>query len=257
MKIINALSDEVILVDEPEGLEDWRSAIGHPQNRLWGYSSLGLIRDQATLDALPADFKQFGRDPMLGVILFEDVRGENRTEGADGIIDGNDQIWLSDNAVPRINYGISFNVAWKGLVVDMLFQGVGAYDKIVKTQNTRNGGVFQVGARPYFELWTDRWTPERTDAPYPSAGGWGMNEFGWAPSQFWIRSGAYLRLKNLNIAYELPINWLDKNNMSVQIFVNGTNLFVLSEFKEYDPEQDRLDSYPLMKTYTGGLNIKF
>ncbi len=249
--------DKVILVDEPAGLEDWRSAIGHPQNRLWGYVSQGIIRDQATLDAIPSDFTQFGRDPMLGVILFEDIRGANRTEGADGIVDDNDQTWLSDNAVPRINYGISFNLAWKGLVVDMLFQGVGAYDKIVKTQNTSTGGVFQTGDRPYFELWTDRWTPERPDAPYPRAGNWGMNEFGWAPSQFWIRSGAYLRFKNLNIAYDLPISWLEQKNMKIQVFVNGTNLFVASKFKEYDPEQDRLDSYPLMKSYTGGLNIKF
>ena len=115
--------------------------------------------------------------------------------------------------------------------MDILFQGVGQYDKIVKTQNTRSGGVFQVGSRPYFELWTDRWTPERTDAPYPRAGNWGMNEFGWGASQFWMRSGAYLRFKNLNIAYDLPINWLDKNDMSIQLFVNGTNLFVVSEFK--------------------------
>ena len=249
--------DKVMKLDEPAGLEDWRSAIGHPQNRLWGYLSEGIIRNQATLDALPSDFKQFGRDPMLGVLLFKDIRGANRTEGADGIIDANDQTWLSDNAIPRINYGISMNLAWKGLSVDVLFQGVGQYDKIVKTQNNPTGGVFQVGGRPYFELWTERWTPETPDAPYPRAGDWGMEEFGWAPSDFWIRSGAYVRLKNLNIAYDLPIHWLSEHNVNMQLFVNGVNLFVISAFKEYDPEQDRLDSYPIMKSYTGGLNIKF
>jgi hypothetical protein len=249
--------DKVVVLDEPAGLEDWRSAIGHPQNRLWGYISKGIIRDQASLDALPSDFTQFGRDPMLGVILFDDIRGVNRTEGADGIVDNNDQDWLSENAIPRINYGINFNLAWKGIQLDVLLQGVGAYDKIVKTQNTRSGGVFQVGARPYFELWTDRWTPDRPDAPYPRAGGWGMNEFGWAPSDFWIRNGSYMRLKNLNLAYTLPFNWLKSNDFNIQVFFNGTNLFVISSFKEYDPEQDRLDSYPIMKSYTGGINIKF
>ena len=249
--------DKVVVIDEPVGLEDWRTAIGHPINRIWGYRSNGIIRDQATLNQLPEGFTQFGREPMLGAILYEDIRGVNRTEGADGIIDQNDQDWLSSNAIPRINYGVNAGFSWKNLKVDFLLQGVGAYDKIVKTQNTSSGGVFQTGDRPYFDLWTDRWTPERTDAPYPRAGGWGMPEFGWGPSDFWIRSGSYLRLKNLNVAYDLPFEWLAANNINLQFFFNGTNLFVLTPFKEYDPEQDRLDSYPLMKSFTGGINVRF
>ncbi|EON77969.1 TonB-dependent receptor [Lunatimonas lonarensis] len=254
---IGYAKDKVLVIDEPVGLEDWRTAIGHPINRIWGYRSRGIIRDQATLEALPEGFMQFGREPMLGVILYEDIRGVNRTEGSDGIVDENDQDWLSDNAIPRINYGINGGFSWRNLKVDFLLQGVGAFDKIVKTQNTSTGGVFQTGDRPYFDLWTNRWTPNRTDAPYPRAGGWGMPEFGWGPSDFWIRSGAYLRLKNLNIAYDIPSRFLTANNINLQFFFNGTNLFVLSAFTEYDPEQDRLDSYPLMKSYTGGINVRF
>lgn len=249
--------DRVRVIDEPVGLEDWRTAIGHPLNRIWGYRSNGIIRDQATLNSLPEGFMQFGREPMLGGILYQDIRGVNRTEGSDGIVDDNDQDWLSDNAIPRINYGINGGFSWRNLKIDFLLQGVGAFDKIVKTQNTRNGGVFQTGDRPYFDLWTNRWTPDRIDAPYPRAGRWGMPEFGWGPSDFWIRNGAYVRLKNLNVAYDIPFQFLKSNNINLQFFFNGTNLFVLSAFNEYDPEQDRLDSYPLMKSYTGGINVRF
>lgn len=249
--------DKVVMIDEAVGLEDWRSAIGHPVNRIWGYRTAGIIRDQATLDALPAGFTQFGREPMLGVILFEDIRGPNRLEGSDGIVDLNDQDWLSDNAIPRINYGVHGGMSWKNLKIDFLFQGVGRFDKIVRTQNTPNGGVFQTGDRPYFPLWVDRWRPDRPNAPYPRAGAWGLEEFGWGPSDFWMRSGAYLRLKNLNVAYDLPFQWMKSNNINMQIFFNGTNLFVISAFKEYDPEQDRLDSFPLMKSFTGGINVRF
>jgi TonB-linked SusC/RagA family outer membrane protein len=254
---IGYAKDKVVFIDEPVGLEDWRSAIGHPVNRIFGFKTDGIIRDQASLDGIPEGFTQFGRDPMLGVILFQDIRGVNRSEGADGIVDNNDQDWLSDNAIPRINYGINGGFSWKNLSVDFLLQGVGNYDKIVKTQNTSSGGVFQVGDRPYFPLWVDRWRPDRPSAPYPRAGNWGMPEFGWGPSDFWIRSGAYLRLKNINVAYDLPFEWLKSNNINLQFFFNGTNLFVLSPFKEYDPEQDRLDSFPLMKSFTGGLNVRF
>lgn len=73
-----------------------------------------------------------------------------------------------------------------------------------------------------------------------------------------MRNGAYLRLKNLNIGYTLPRTWFSKLGVNnVQLFVNATNLFCISGMDEMDPEQDTLDSYPLMRTYTGGLSINF
>ena len=250
--------DKVLYIDEAVGLESWRSAIGHPLDRLWGYEDYGLIRTQAQLDALPAGFTQFGQKPVLGAILFKDIRGENRSPGADGKIDANDQTWLSSNAIPRINYGINLNAEWKGLSLDVLFQGVGGYDKMVRTMNTPTGGVFQTGGSPYFQLWVDHWTPENPGAKYPRSAGWGASQFGWEPSTFWMRNGAYLRLKNLNLAYSLPKKWIaflliDK----CQVYLNATNLFYISGFKETDPEQYMLDSYPIMKSFTGGLNINF
>ena len=251
--------DKVVYIDEPEGLEPWRSAMGHPLNRHWGLISEGIIRDQETLDNLPSGFTQYGRTPMLGVILYKDIRGENRTPEPDGKIDNNDYDWLSENAKPRINYGVTLGGSWKGISVDMLFQGVGAYDKMVATQNTPHGGVFQAGNRPYFELWTKHWSPEHPDAPYPRASAaWGKPEYGWGPSTFWMRNGAYLRFKNLNLAYSLPKSWLTHAMVeTLQIFFNGTNLFVITGFKEHDPEQATLDSYPIMRSYTFGMNLTF
>lgn len=250
--------DKVQYIDEAEGIQEWRSSIGHPVDRIYGYQDYGIIRDQSTLDALPSGFTQFGRAPVLGAILFKDVRGEGRTDGADGKIDENDEMYLSDNAIPRINYGINLEGEWKGFSISLLFQGVGAYDKIVKTLNNSDGGVFQVGSRPYFELWVDHWSPDNTDAKYPRAADWGKQEFGYAPASFWIRNGAYLRLKNMNVAYTVPKRWTDKLLIGkLQVFFNGTNLFCISGFKETDPEQYALDSYPIMKSFTCGLNINF
>lgn len=250
--------DKVKYIDEAIGLESWRSAIGHPLDRIWGYEDYGIIRDQATLDKLPADFKQWGSAPMLGAILYKDIRGENRSEGPDGKVDANDMTWLSENAIPRINYGLNFDVEWKGISLSVLFQGVGAYDKIMSTKDTPNGGVFQGGQRPYFEIWTDHWTPENPDAEYPRAAEYSWNPFGIYASRFWIRNGAYLRLKNINLAYTLPKEWtsfllIDK----CQIYLNATNLFYISGVKETDPEQYAMDSYPIMKSFSAGLNINF
>lgn len=251
------VKDKWNVLDEAEGLESWRSAIGHPNKRLQGYLSDGIIRTQEQLDALPEGFTQFGRKPILGTLLFKDIRGTNYSEGADGKIDSNDLTYLSDKGTPRINYGFGFNLSWKGITLDAHFQGVGAYDRML---NTKNGdGVFQVGEKPYFELWTgDVWTPENVNAKYPRVSGEWQEEYGAAGSTYWMRNGAYLRLKNLNIGYSLPKIWFSKIGVSnVQVFVNGTNLFCISGMDEMDPEQETLDSYPLMRTFTGGLSINF
>lgn len=248
--------DKVLYIDEAAGLPAWRTAIGNPKDRILGYVSEGLIRDQKTLDDLPAGFTQWGRTPQLGVILYKDLRGADWENSApNGKVDGFDQTYLSNNAIPRINYGVNLSAQWKGISVSTLFQGVGAYDRVLSTIN--GGGVFQVGGRPYFELWTKRWTPTNTDAKYPRAGGW-MEEYGAATSNFWMRNGAYVRLRNLNISYQLPQQWISLFKMhTFRVFFNGSNLFVISAIKEMDPEQATIDSYPVMKTFAGGVTITF
>jgi TonB-linked SusC/RagA family outer membrane protein len=255
--------DEWDIWDEPESYTDgtyegnWRSRIGKPASRVYGLIAEGMIRTQADLDALPEGYKVYGRDPQIGTLYFKDIRGANFSEGPDGKIDNYDKTYLSDNGAPRINYGFGTNLSWKGISVNAHFQGVGAYDRMVRTRN--GAGVFQVD-RPYFELWADNyWTPETPDARYPRvAGRWRQAEYGGTESSFWVLNGAYLRLKNLNIGYTLPESWYERLGLSkVQLFVNGTNLFVLTDFDVYDPEQATLDSYPLMKTFTGGVSINF
>ncbi|WP_245786907.1 SusC/RagA family TonB-linked outer membrane protein [Algoriphagus aquimarinus] len=257
--------DQWDIFDEPESYTDgtyegnWRSTIGQPANRVFGYISKGIIRTQAELDALDPSFKQFGRAPIIGGLLFEDIRGANYSEGPDGKIDSNDQTYLSDNGAPRINYGFGFKGDWKGITFNAHFQGVGAYDRMVSTRN--GGGVFQVGEKPYFEIWAkdNYWTPENPNAEYPRVNGqWMQPEVGGGPSSFWLRNGAYMRLRNLNLGYNLPEKWFSKSgNTKIQIYGNATNLFVISDLKEHDPEQNTLDSYPLMKTFTAGLVVQF
>lgn len=245
----------------PGGNLEWRSAIGRPVNRIIGYKSLGIVRTQEQLDQLlEAGFKQFGRDPYLGGLYFEDIRGDNYSEGPDGKIDGNDVQILSENNSPRINYGLGFNLSWKNFTVDAHFQGVGAYDRIIS--NKEGDGMRQHGGniRPYYPIWADDvWTPDNPDGEYPRPIGQNWYESGTGTSSFWITDGAYIRLKNLNIGYNLPLPWVSALRLkSAQLFFNGNNLFVFSAMKEFhDPEQDYYDSYPIMKSFTFGIDVKF
>ncbi|QGY48008.1 SusC/RagA family TonB-linked outer membrane protein [Maribellus comscasis] len=257
--------DQSALYSPGGNLEEF-SAIGKPLNRLTGYKTLGIIRTQEQLDDLLASgFTQFGRDPYLGGLYFEDIRGDGYSAGPDGKIDSNDIQVLSDNGAPRINYGFGGSVTWKGITVDAHFQGVGMYDRMVSNlggYEAGMGGIRQYGGtvRPYYPIWaSDVWTPDTPDAKYPRVVGKSWYESGTGNQSFWIRNGAYLRLKNLNIGYAIPQSWISGFKISsAQVFFNGTNLFVLSAMTEFhDPEQDTYDSYPLMKSFTFGLDIKF
>ena len=241
--------------------QDFRYPVGQPNNRLFGYEAVGLIRTQKELDELIASgYTTFGRKPYLGGIRYKDVRGANFSKTPDGKIDDNDVVLLSNNALPRINFGLGFSVSWKGISLEALMQGVGNYDRMISNQDGE--GMRQHGGsiRPYYPIWTtDVWTPENPNAKYPRPIGQNWLESGTLGSSFWVKNGAYLRLRNLNISYNLPSKWMKPLGMTgTQIFLNGTNLLTFSEIKEFhDPEQKNYDSYPVMKTFTVGLNIKF
>jgi TonB-linked SusC/RagA family outer membrane protein len=240
------------------------SKVGLSNGRQIGLIAVDIIRTQEQVDELKAQgFKQYGRDPYLGGILYKDTRGDGYSEGPDGRIDGNDSYnLLSDNAEPRMNYGFGGEVSWKGFTVSAHFQGVGPYDKFVSGADGNKGFQQYGGAnRPYFPIWTgdDVWTPENPGAKYPRVVGSVWYESGAGITSFWKRNGAYIRLKNLNISYAIPRTLLRHVGLTQgQLFLNGTNLFSISQVNEFmDPEQAYYDSYPLMKTFTVGLNFSF
>lgn len=239
------------------------SPVGKSDGILTGLIADHLLTDPAEVEALKAQgFKQFGRDPYLGGILYKDTRSDGYVEGPDGRIDGNDTYnLLSENGTPRINYGFGGNIKWKGITVDVHFQGVGKYDRFV---GGVDGGFNQHGGavRPYFPIWTSDkvYDPDyNPDGVYPRITGTNWYESGTGNTSYWIRNGAYLRLKNLNIGYDLPKAVLNPLGLThAQVFVNATNLFCISAVTEFlDPEQEYYDSYPLMRTFSFGLNFSF
>jgi len=245
------------------------SKVGQPLNRIIGLKAVGIVRTQEQLDELLAKgFTQWGRSPYLGCILYEDTRGDGYSHGPDGKIDDNDRYnLLSENGAPRINYGFGASFSWKGISIDFLFQGVGSYDRVMGNPDTSwlgvKGGFSQHGGtvRPYYPIWAgdETWRPDNIDGKYPRVVGKSWGESGAAVSSFWIRNGAYLRLKNLNIGYDLPKVVLNALHFQkIQFFCNMTNLFSISEVNEFmDPEQLYYDSYPLMRSFNFGLNFTF
>ncbi|NLR67206.1 TonB-dependent receptor [Chitinophaga varians] len=240
-------TNEVKVQDEPANQRAYKSVVGYNMNRIWGYEATGIIRTQADLDALPAGYTIFGQKPELGMLNYRDVRGAV-DDKPDGKIDDNDAQYIANYSIPPVNYGIALGCTWKGLGLDLVFQGLAGSKIMIDARNAQARTE-----ETNFAYWNDHWTPENPNAALPRVA---RNVAGEA-SSFWLRNGSFLRLKNVNLSYDLPRSLMKKYGLAgVRLFFSGTNLLLLEDHvKVRDPEAASMRSYPLMKNYTFGLNI--
>ena len=242
--------NKLIEKDEAENLRAYKSELGYNTDRAMGYVATDIIRTQEDLDKLPEGYTIFGKKPELGMLNYRDIRGANG-EDPDGKIDANDQEWIINHTTPPMTYGFSVGGAWKGLSIDLFFQGVAGGERFY-SQRTDWAGMETAA----FAVRRDYWTPENTDAKFPRAGSDSASD---QVSTFWIEDTSFLRLKNLNVSYQLPTSVVSKWGLSnLKFFFMGTNLFLLQDkIKSYDPENSSITNYPLMRSYSLGVNISF
>jgi len=248
-------TNKVIDYPEQDGLQDYLVRTGRPVNFTTGYISTGLIRNADDL-ANYLGVLYGTRAFELGDIGFSDVSSANNG-AADGVVNANDNSVLSLLSYdPRINYGIPFGASWKGFDINVLLQGVGARQVMISDRS-------QWQEQNVLSFWSDFWSSENPDAAYPKIGG--LNGTQTPASSFWMRSGAYLRFKSLELGYTLNPKVSKKIGVDkCRFFLTGTNLFLLSDdIKIYDPELPTNETgygafqYPIMRTVSIGANISF
>lgn len=244
---IGFATNKVIVEDQPENQRAYKSIIGYNTNRIWGYEATGIIRTEKELNVLPSGYTIFGQKPELGMMNYKDVRGVT-SDNPDGMIDGNDQSYISRHNIPPLTYGVSLGGSWKGLTLNLLLQGSAGNDIMISRRSTETRIVGK-----NFAFWNDHWTPENINAPFPRV----TNNTASQPSTFWLRNGSFIRLKNVELSYDLPKKMLRTGgSTSIRVFFIGTNLLLLEDhIKIMDPEAASLTSYPLMKNYSFGLNV--
>lgn len=240
-------TDEVVKIAQGENIRDYQNRIGRSWNYIVGYVYDDILRTQADIDALPAGYTIGGQTPQLGQLNYQDLSGVDGTP--DGKIDSWDQKVIANNAAPTSTYGIKLGGSFKGFSLDALFQGTGGYKKILSVQP------------PYawtrvYGIWQDYWSTDNINASMPKPD-WNVGSNQWN-STFWLKDADYLRLRYLNIGYDLPATVLNTIGIEkLKLFISGTNLFTISKFDTYDVELSSAGSYPNMKNYSLGLDITF
>lgn len=242
--------NKLIEKDEAENIRPYQSELGYNTDRAMGYVATDIIRTQEELDALPEGYTIFGQKPELGMLNYKDIRGAD-TDTPDGKIDSYDQDWVIKHTTPPVNYGFSLGGSWKGLSVDLFFQGVAGGERFYDQRTEWEG--MEAGS---YAFRSDYWTSENIDAKYPRAG---YNNGASEASTFWIQNTSFLRLKNASVSYIFPKEIISKLKVSqAKLFFMGTNLCLLQDkIKAYDPENSSIMNYPLMRTYSFGINLSF
>lgn len=242
--------NEIVERDEENSVYWYKKQEGHRVNQAMGLVALGLFTDYEEIRNWP---RQFG-EVMPGDIKYKDING-------DGVISDSDKVAIGATKKPNFTYGFGMSAKWRGLDVNVLFQGVGKSTYFIdgSTVFMFSGGdgwgnVLKEMAE------SNRWIlgeNEDPNAEYPRLT-YGHNDNNNRSSTFWLKDGAYLRLKTLDIGYSLPRAFVNKAHMnSVRIFFIGTNLLTFSKFKLWDPEMGSSNgkTYPLSKTLSLGIAV--
>ena len=213
---------------------------------------VNIIREGEVLSAFWG-YKEDGLNEK-GDIKYKDING-------DGKIDGNDQTILG-SPFPNLIYGFNSNMNYKGFTLTVFLQGVAG----VKVFNSNDFMIANSMTRISNQLneVNDRWTLQNPNpnAKYPRASTTQM-----LVSDRFVQDADYLRLKNILLSYDLPVDkfglkWME----GAKIYVSAQNILTFTQYHGYDPEVSQtgsnslikgLDrgSYPANKTFTVGLNL--
>ncbi len=257
-------TSKIIAVNEAANLPAYQKAVGHPISSVITtaatattataynsnmYISQGIFQSQAEIDAAPKQL--LSKDVRPGDIRYADQNG-------DGIINGLDVVRTDFNFVPKSVYGFGGSIGVKNFDLNFLFQGtIGRsiyIQQLVNAGTTNNGFINQFSE--------DRWTPTNPNASFPRLliSDRGNNT---VASDFWVRSGDYVRLRNVELGYSLPQSFVKKLKLSqLRFYVGGLNLLTFDKLGNLDidpelPESGYNSSYPYMKIYSFGINLKF
>ena len=235
--------------------------VGEPITQYYGYQTNGFFQNDADVIKSP---KPVGGTVAPGDLKFKDLNN-------DGIIDDKDKTVLG-NPFPRLTFGFTYRLAVKGFDLQVFIQGVGKRDAFLRGELVEPFH-YNYGATLY-EHQTDYWTPSNPDAKYPRLANIGSasNNNNWRlGSDIYKYDAAYVRLKNINIGYNLPKVITSKWGIqNLRFSLIGQNLLTISKLNFIDPETSEFNnnlnigpasnsarSYPLPVFYGVGLDITF
>ncbi|HEX6429307.1 MAG TPA: SusC/RagA family TonB-linked outer membrane protein, partial [Niastella sp.] len=245
---ITYAKSKVVFIDEAPAVLEWQKQTGkqlntQPLNQQLLYNSLGIFRSAEDIAKYP-----HLDDAQPGDIILQDYNN-------DGKITADDQVRSKYSNIPQITYGILLNADYKSFDISVVFAGQTHVSQFVLPEAGTVGN--------FYSSWADnRWSPSNPNGSYPrvdtrtsaSVNG------GQYPSTFWLNNASFLRLKNVELGYNVTNPILTRMKLqSLRVYVNAFNLFTITKVKDYDPEGNNYSGqfYPQQRIVNLGVGLRF
>ncbi len=250
-KILNLAGvDEIIIYNLEQGGPGAKLIVNQPVGVFTGVQYLGTYKSEAEI----AEDGNLGIRQVVGGPRFKDENGDGKINNDDHVVMGNPE--------PKIFGGLNNSFQYKNFTFDFFLQGTLGND-IYHEYNQQ--GFFGLSETNVYAEQINRWSPTNPTSNIPKAGGIASLSDVVSNSAM-LEDGSHLRLKTVKLEYLLPIESKVLKNLS--IYGVGSNVFLLSKFRGYDPEATRFgtnstvrgiirNQYPNARTYTLGLKANF
>ena len=225
--------------DEPDYRFDYQTRVGKAADTYWGQTYLGKFANDAEALEVPQLY-----DVVLkaGDLKYKDMND-------DGVIDDNDMSAIG-NTSPRLFYALNAMFGYGNFEMTIIGNGHAFYD-------------IPLTNRYFFNGWGDNnysaFVRDNINGAYPRLTYYQVvNNF--VASDFWLTNGSYFKIQNVELAYTLPMKNLQIIGLrGIRFYVRGANLLTISEVKDVDPESINagVTTYPLFRTFTGGIKLTF
>ena len=258
--MLSDATTKIIKYRNPQNLLSAPYYEGQTLGEIWGYTTIGLFQT----DEQAASWNQSYITPetwTAGDVKYADLNGDGKIDKGKNTLEDHGDLSVIGNAMPRYSYSFLFNAFWKGLSMNMIWQGVGSRDLWLDSPHF--WGIGWIYTSVGFEEHMDFWTKENPDAYYPAPR---MNK-SFRNKQVqsrYLQNGAYLRLKSLQLGYTLPVSLTKKFFVgNLRVYVVGENLLTFTKLINiFDPEATggiygAGMLYPIQRSLSVGLNITF
>jgi hypothetical protein len=263
--------NEFLVYEEPNYAAigaPWKTNVGNNVNVAQGYIAERLFVDDEEALNSPIQFGTPGVDYRGGDIKYKDING-------DGVITTLDQAPIGKPLVPKMIYGLGLSSGYKRFDVNVFFQGLSEVSFFINPVttgpfvnsiqqagiNALNEGNGILSENGLLQAYADsHWSEEDRNiyAIWPRLSNTVIQN-NVQPSTWWLRDGSFLRLKQVEVGYNLLKNPANKLGMStLRVYATGTNLFTWSRFDLWDPELGGNGlNYPLQRVINLGVHVGF
>lgn len=247
-------TNEYVKLDEKNYADEYLKRKGYSINQDWGLIAERLFVDEAEIANSPKqDFGTY----QAGDIKYKDINN-------DGVVNTNDRVALGFPTVPEIQYGFGLSGGFKNFDASFFFQGNARVsffiDASAASDNDHDGiAPFANRRNALSIIGNDYWTETDPDvhAFWPRLSTEPLNN-NTQTSTWWLRDGSFLRLKTVEIGYNLPKSFKKIGLQNTRFYFSGENLMVFSPFELWDPEMGRRGlGYPPNRRFNFGVQLSF